>query len=321
MTAPPPTHATAPRQRFDETAVRLAALVSALDGLGITDVLDEPRALLLRVREIETGARDARARARAELAELVGGVADGALSLDQAATRAAELAPWTPGAAAGRDDRRTPAGALAERVVLELRQRARDAAGRAGLDVHARLSRRAADAAKRGVEAGRRLVDVPALLVALRPPQQRHDRVQTTPFPRDHIGQAPPPPLSWVGFEAIQRDAARMAAWSAATVASDELSTLHGAAALLHAVTGGASSWFGVDADRDQLHRITADLPVQAHLAVYDALGWRPGLHLALKPGERRPPVPTTEVVNGVRQPAGWTPPAAPRIGAPLRVG
>ncbi|WP_326550227.1 helix-turn-helix domain-containing protein [Micromonospora sp. NBC_01813] len=323
--------------RFDERNARLTMLLDALDGLGLGGMLGESRALLARAADVERAAAEGHSRARSEVDGLVSMVADGTLPLDQAAVKAAALAPWEPWVprpVRGRDNRRTPAWSVADRVAGELRERARLAAKAAGLDVHGRLSQLAAGAVKRGVEAGRHLVDVPAVLEALKPPKVRPGLIQAGPQASDPFAGRPRAklPARVRSVDDIQGNGPLMGWWAEATSATEELTRLHDVAGLLHAVAGGASSVFAVDPDSDKLVRVNRDLPPQVHLAVVDALGWGPGLHMALKAvpsrsfagrvwdaiagAAGRPSTDGVEVVNGVRQPAGWSPPVSPRVGA-----
>jgi hypothetical protein len=292
-----PVTTTAPfRSRHDERDVRLRLLLDALDQVGLPGTLEPARSLLGRAAEVMAEQREDHIRARAERDELVGKVAAGTLPLDRAVTRVAELAAWlTP--TGGRADE-TFAHGVAERVAAQLRGQARDVAKATGMDVHAKLAKLAAGAAKRGAEAGRHLIDVDQVLGALRPPKraERQIMVGGSVYEQHDVGVplAPDPPRG-VTLEQIQHDPAAMAHWATATTAAEQYRAVLDTAELLHGVAGGASTPFNATADtyegRYAMSRIVRFLPaVQVHLAVFDALGWAPGLHLSLKPGERRPP-------------------------------
>jgi hypothetical protein len=303
--------ATAPALRFNENDVRLRVLIDALDALGLTGVMPEARGLLARAADVETAQRADHARARRERDELVGQVAAGELPLDEATRAVAVLAAWLSPRS---DSDLTPARAFAEKVAARLRGQARDAARRDGLDVHAALARLAAGAVRRGVDAGRYLVDVPTVVGALQPPKRAERQVvvggHTHELHDEAVLPAAPPPS--VTVETFERDPQKMGHWAAATSAAEELAAVHAAAELLHGVVGGQSTPFGAETDTFAMSRVHRFLPVQVHLVVFAGLGWKPGLHIDLRPRRPRPPDASRfEIVGGVRVPAGWTPGAA----------
>jgi hypothetical protein len=190
--------------------------------------------------------------------------------------------------------------------------------------VHADLAKLARAAATRGAEAGRLLVDVDQVLRALRAPKRAETQIMVggNLFEQHDVGiPLPPDPPRGVTLEQIQHDPVKLACWATATTAAEEYKSVLDVAEMLHGVAGGASTPFTAAADsyegRYALSRIVRFLPaVQIHLAVFDALGWKPGLYMSFKPGERRPPERVADRSTRVSDWLAWQ--AAARVGPNL---
>lgn len=302
-TAPTPVPA-ATRSRYSEAHGWLLALLSALAAVGLTEQLAPARELLARAREVEQSGQADRGKLRAERAELAGRVVTGELTYDLAAARDVELAALLSGDSDG----------FATTVAERYRDAAADAARADAFAVADALAERAAGAVSRAVGAGRRLLDVPATVAALRRAADawRAGAGATDSQGRSLARSAPEraaPPLS---LEVIQGDPARLAAWGEAGAALAEFAELRGIVGLL-----GMSSGIYVNPDQTVLEFLERDVAEPARLAVADALGWRPGLHVSMKPGQHRQSTSDgTEIHGDVRYPAGWAAGlVAPRVG------
>ncbi|WP_433612476.1 hypothetical protein ACQP2P_01445 [Dactylosporangium sp. CA-139114] len=292
---------------YDEATGRLLALLQALDGSGLGDHLGEARALLARVDEVERQGADGVARAQRTRAELVAAVADRRMDLDQAVERLATLAPWL--ASGHAPDGGGLADAFAGPVVVELRARAVRSARADGFAVHDVLSARADAAVRRAVEAGGRLIDVRAVATALTQPKRSGTVMRGAVVePAPHPWLTNPPVLPTLDFADVQGDGAKMAAWAEAASGHAEWLEMHRVAGLLHDVAGGSSTHYAGKTDEDVWYFVKR-LPGVVHLAVVDALGWRPGLHASLRPAVERPSM--RERITDKME--GWATPAQQR--------
>lgn len=293
----------------DDTA-RLQALLMTLDNAGLPGTFPEARALLGRAAEVEQHADDQAAAAERTRADLVQAVLDRGMPLEEAARRLSAVAAWLPTSPTVEGQRRgrVPADALTEPVARLLRVRAVQAARGAWLDAHAALAKRAAEAVTRAVAAGKRLIDVPRVAAILTPPKWNRPPEGTGHYfvndpSRQHPWMSNPPVLPPLDAADVQRDPARWAAWGEAANAYAAFLAVHELAAVLHEMTGGSSTMFGGKTDNDALSFLTEGLPTVVHLAVTDALGWKPGLHLSLRPAPTRATAPADKM-------AGWASPA-----------
>lgn len=249
----------------------LYALLAALDALGVTDVPGRTRRLLASAEQLETDAGVRLATARATREALAERLAGGDLAaLDDLAgvsallgADAAELV-----ATAGRMLRRQAQAALAAETGAVYRE----------------LGKLAQTAVAEAVSAGRLLVDVGKVAKALKPP---------TPYPSGEWpgGQHPwlgtPPVLPRVELDDPQRAEPRLRALAA----SNQVARILAAAGVLTACGGPAASLYATPPHADQMHFVDKFLPGEVHLAVGDALGWRPGLHMVAPGGEAGVPV------------------------------
>jgi phage baseplate assembly protein W len=293
----------------------LVQLIGRLDRAGIPGCFAESTALILRGVEVVQAADDRAAAAERLRADLVQGMLDKGLSLDEVARRLSEVMAWLPSAPAGEGQRRPARGSavadlVADPVARQLGNRAVQAARAAGLDVHKSIAGRVAAVVKQGVAAGQRLIDVRRVATILTPPKWKRPPEGTGHFYGDsqgapqHPWRSNPPVLPTLDFADVQRDPARLTAWAEAADAYAAFLELHELAAAVHAVTVGSSTMFAPGkVDRDALAFLTDGLPEVVHLAVTDALGWKPGLHLSLKPAPVRSP-------GGEDKMAGWATPA-----------
>ncbi|MFR9779051.1 hypothetical protein ACL02O_23725 [Micromonospora sp. MS34] len=262
------------------------SLLKGLDGLGLTGELSAARVLLARVGEVVSAEHAAGARVRAERDRLVADLVDGRTTLEAAAGRFPE-----PGSTA----------VVVDAAVRELRRRAVDAAQADVLAVHDVLADRAKPAVDAAVAAGRHLVDVPAVVKVLKPPKRP---ARGSGAPQEHPWVYNPPRLPELSVESIQADPVAMGHWVVATRATEQVRELLRVAGLLHELGGWSVRLFGGDVDRDVAYFV-GQLPEQVHLAVADGLGWKPGVHVDLRPVPVRP----------ARRDVLWMPPRAPRIG------
>jgi hypothetical protein len=272
------------RPEFDEGTVRLTMLIDGLDRVGLTGVLGEACALLHRAGEVQAAADDGHRRAHRLRTAVVARVVDGTATLDEVAAELAAVAGWLP------DPDSSPAAAITRRVVAELRAAAVGSARAEALAVHSELSRLADAAVRRGVEAGRKLVDVRAVAAALTPPAGWPPPPSATRSdPRQHPWLTAPPVLPVVDAAGLAADPATAPHWAEASQAHAEWIRLLDVARLLREAYRVGYRPFGVDADPNVSYFVE-QLPQQVHLAVADALDWRPGLHVVLKPSAPRGP-------------------------------
>lgn len=284
------------RFTFDQATGQLTVLLSGLDGVGLGGQLTDARRLLARADAAVIADRHGHEQAQQVRERVVVDVADGRLTLADASAALAGAAPWLT------DSTSSPMSVVADRVVAELRRRAVQAARSDWLVVHDALRRLADAAVRRGVEAGGRLVDCKRVAKVLTPPPMlpKVDGVL-----HRHPWVDNPPVLPAVDGAALAADPSTAPAWATASQAYAELRRLVEVADLLRDAGGPASLLVAANIDRNALY-IVEQMPEQVHLAVFDALGWRPGLHASLKPSPRNPASERRRT---------WTPPA------PLRVG
>lgn len=279
-------------RQWDEQSGLLVALLSRLDGLGMTDALPETRRHLARATQVRDAAAAEAYRAEDGRASLVAGLVSGEVGAAEAAQRDVQFAPWLDG---GR-----PALRLGERAMAELGSEARRAAVGDSVAAHDALAERLDAAVGRAVEAGGRIVDVPRMVEILSPAWQRRPRTSSdsagvmTSDPWVESG----PKLPGLSMEDLQGDAERMSAWATSTAAMDELDQLWEVAELLGQVGGWSFARWDKAVNGDVLYLVGRDLPRQVWLAVVAGCGWRPGLILAA--GRR--PEPPVDRESRVRQ-------------------
>jgi hypothetical protein len=239
-------------------------------------------------------------QARQEYGELVERVKAGKVSTIDAARHLHGWLPWEPWQPAPENP--TPARLLADQVAEDLRRAAEGRARADGWDVHKALGKLADAAVKRAVKAGRELVDVRAVKAAVEVTSSRYAQYAKTTWAA--AGRHPEPPevvpLPSVSLDRIQGDARRLHCWAEATDAVAAFQAVHEVAGVLHRLLGGRSVMFVGDVDPNCRDLVAERLPEQVHLAVADALGWKPGLHVPLKPTRPRPPEE--------REPMSWIP-------------
>lgn len=287
------------RRGPDEATGRLGVLLDALDGVGLAGQLGEARRLLARAEQLTADAGRQEQGATAERRALVDALAAGTATPERVATRLAVTSMWLGQGGQGV----TPAWAAVHSAVAQLRREAVSAARGDMLGVHRALAGRAAVVVKRAVEHGRRLVDCKRLVKLLEPPPIPPRQGNG---PRVHPWVHNPPTLPTVSLDAIQGDSGRLVAWGEASSAYAEYRRIVEVADLLHAAGGPASAVLAVEHDRDVLGIVEGQLPELVHLAVFEALGWRPGLYASLKPRPRTP-------AGDVRP--QWAPPRPVKVG------
>lgn len=280
---------------WDESTGRLMVLLRALDGIGLVDELRDARRLLAQGQRMRAEVAERVREADACRDALVADLAAGRVTVDEVPARLSGPQVWLDGQGQAPVWR----GVLdrAERV---LRQEAVQNAEQDMFAVHDVLAKRADDAVRRGVEAGRRLVDVKAVVKALTLPEiPPRYRLDTWRHPWvDH-----PPALPTVDGAALAADPNTAPWWAQASQAHRDLSALMEVARALHDAGGPGSRLFAGEVDDDVKHLVSG-LPEQVHMAVADALGWKPGMHMTLRPMSQ--PVTVAPV---------WTPPVPPRVG------
>jgi hypothetical protein len=242
----------------DSTAARAGALhqlLTALDRIGLADHLAEARELLTRSHTMRGEPRTRSEQARAERQAIPVKIADGELTIDQAAAHAAALAPWLDGTAAK----------LAEQAADEIARRA-VAVASANTTLPPVLVGRAAAAVDRAAAATEKLLAPLHTLDALYDAMLAHVR----------NGAPRPAPL---GLTVAELRPDQMRYWAEASAAADDFRELHNAwrghrGLNLLPVRSGV---FARPGDRDRMS-LLGQLPEPLQLGVAALSGWEPGI-------------------------------------------
>ncbi|MER7273861.1 hypothetical protein ABT369_05370 [Dactylosporangium sp. NPDC000244] len=300
----------APRRgAIGERAARLLQALQALDGVGLAGELLNARGMLARADELRRAGADTQGQAELEAERLAGAVADGSTGLDAAAAKLATLAPWLPAEGQGL----TSGGRITDRAVALLRDCAVRAARDDAPGAHKALARQADAAVRAAVDAGALLVDVKGVARLLKAPEVPDPRVRPSGWEHPWVNN--PPVMPKLDMQAIMRDGRLAVAWSAAAGATEQLETIKAAADQLCAATGGTVRVFPEDAIDPNVSAFVEQLPQPVHLALADALGWRPGLYWTPVARPSAPQVRTPSADWVAPEPVRWGPHAgwAPR--------
>lgn len=224
----------------------LSGAIRQLDALGLRDHFTDARDLLAQAADMRDSAREPAAAARAEQDALGQRVADGELTLEQAAQRLAELREWLPGGDAHK---------VADEATDVLTGRAVAAGRREAPAALAAVAPLADAAVREAIEAGRKLTlgaDVDAML-------------------REYATGGRP---ALFDLTVDRLDHAAMGYWAAASHATDRFEQVVKLARELHPGKVATTKIVGT---RDATYMLTSS-PRCCQLALAADSGWSPGL-------------------------------------------
>jgi hypothetical protein len=270
-------------------------LFAQLDRCDLPDTMPNARRLLARHDELLRTVAARQTSALDGLERLAQQLAADELTLDDAATAAAQLAPWLTlrtgdGTWAGTN--LTPGARLVELTASELQRRTMASVKGYAPDVYAQLVELAAECVERAHRGAQAALDLPRLVAQLRQligaDEQAAHGGETSSRVDHQPGEGLASPHRLPALEALatlQADARRGAAWADAAAAVSRFSELHVAARHLRETTGRnlpsgpVGTIYGAAPRSRFVQRYLDALPVPLQLGVAVELDLRPGLY------------------------------------------